>query len=304
VISWVRLFFQDIDEIFLSQDVFFSMDPWETRPDSGVPILFRLQGEIDIDRIRRGVIKSVIQCQREDKSLKYDKLQQYPVKVGGFNFWKWDRNFLVENHVKLVSGAQLDETNICDYIAKTCRDPYGKNRPLWDLSFVPDFNGDKNQSLMIMRIHHSYADGYSLIKLILLGFMGLPELPNNLPKPTKIRRTLWESIRHNLTFIFGLPYIYLREVSKLKDDNPLHDGRELSGQWVSALTPKIPMNEFSNTKVRLSAPFTAILTSAISGGIRTYLEKHIAASQIPNKMHFVYPNPIPGHPDDKLTNHW
>jgi diacylglycerol O-acyltransferase len=78
--------------------------------------------------------------------------------------WVLDKPFSIDKHlneVRLPPGSGLEEFRA--WLSREVTKPLANDRPLWQATLVHDIDGC---SALLMRVHHSLADGMSLMNLI------------------------------------------------------------------------------------------------------------------------------------------
>lgn len=100
------------------------------------------------------------------KKPNFIKLQQIIINFHGYFYWKKCTDFNVAKHVKSVDNLfpwLLEEEDhdsiLFNYLAGKMVEKFPEGDPLWDVGVVGGFKG--GQSVLVIRIHHTYADGYS-----------------------------------------------------------------------------------------------------------------------------------------------
>ncbi len=111
---------------------------------------------LDFSRLKRTL---------RDHLLAHERFTQRPVDRGGTFYWETDPDFDLDRHVHRVglpppAGKAALEELVSD-LASTALDPA---RPLWEYHLVEKYQGG---SALVIRIHHCYADGIALIRVLL-----------------------------------------------------------------------------------------------------------------------------------------
>src|SRR5512137_1123207 len=79
--------------------------------------------------------------------------------------WVEDQSFDLDAHLKLVTlpapAGKSELEALASELASTSLDP---RRPLWQFHFVPQYLGG---SAWVMRVHHCYADGIAMVRVLL-----------------------------------------------------------------------------------------------------------------------------------------
>lgn len=109
-------------------------------------------GRLDFQRLRRTI---------EARLLRYRRFHQCAVVEGNGAWWVEDRNFNLDVHLKhcllpFPGGTQ----ELQHFVAELASTPLNPHRPLWEFNVVEMETGD---SALVVRIHHSIADGIALI---------------------------------------------------------------------------------------------------------------------------------------------
>ena len=127
--------------------------------------------KIDGERYREKFLSDVIGFRAPDGSKPYQKLKQIFVEESGYYCWKKDRNFDIHNHVILYPSERLfTESDLMDLLQELAQD-MSDDHPQWQEIIIPNFtytqshkfiaenkvNGTGEQSLRILRFHHSYG---------------------------------------------------------------------------------------------------------------------------------------------------
>ncbi len=120
---------------------------------SGV-LLFR--GHVTLPRLRR-VIKQ--------RFLVFRRFRKIPVERSGGAVWETDAHFDIARH---VVGADLPgragRAELEALVSRLAATPLDPLRPRWQFHLVSNYKGG---SAVVIRIHHSYADGIALVRVML-----------------------------------------------------------------------------------------------------------------------------------------
>ncbi len=143
---------------------------------SGV-LLFK--GRVTLPRLRRVV---------KERFLVFRRFRKIPVERAGGAFWEADPQFDIAQHVVTANlpgrAGRAELEGFVSRLAATALDP---GRPRWQFHLVPEFDGG---SAVVIRIHHSYADGIALVRVMLsmtdATAHGPPAMPFE-PQPQKQR---------------------------------------------------------------------------------------------------------------------
>ena len=111
---------------------------------------------LDVDTLRNML---------SERLLAYRRFRQRPLDLGSQAFWETDPDFDINWHVRRSAlprprgRAELEE--LVSQLAST---PLDATKPLWQFHLVDDYRGG---SVLIMRLHHCYADGMAMVQVVL-----------------------------------------------------------------------------------------------------------------------------------------
>ena len=125
---------------------------------------------MDYERMRKVI---------EERFLHFDRFKQRVVKIGPTHYWEDAKHFALEDHFQTIAlpgkAGKVELENLVSDLTST---PLDTSRPLWNFHLVENYNGG---SALIARIHHCYADGISLIRVLL-------SMTDGTPRPTLKKR--------------------------------------------------------------------------------------------------------------------
>ncbi len=97
--------------------------------------------------------------------LKYRRFMQRAVQKAAGAFWEVDPYFDIGRHVlRTALPGQADKAELEHLASDLMSTPLDFSKPMWQFHLVEDYQGG---SALILRIHHSYADGIALIHVLL-----------------------------------------------------------------------------------------------------------------------------------------
>jgi diacylglycerol O-acyltransferase / wax synthase len=221
-------------------------------------------------------------------------------------FWEFDEDFEIRGHVRRVALPGLaDQTELEEYVSDLASTALDHSRPLWQFHFVENF---VEGPVVVMRIHHCYADGIALVQVFLSltdvssegdGLTASPEKwKRRRAKESTIFQRLLEPAREGVDSLVHLMARLAEEAVRLLSE-PDKAGQYLSelGELVRELThaltlpndPKtlfkkklgvrkrvawagpIPLDEVAAVAKALGCTVNDVLISAVTGALRTYM---------------------------------
>ena len=104
--------------------------------------------------------------------------------------WQPDPEFDFDYHYRHVELAGVaDERALLDYVGLVFQEPYDRTRPLWQVTLVGGLDGDR--SALLMKLHHSIADGYGMARMQERFMVRDPESP--VPDPVDLDAVVAET---------------------------------------------------------------------------------------------------------------
>jgi len=134
---------------------------------SGV-LIFRER--VSLARLRRVIAKRFVV---------FERFHMRAVETAAMSFWERDRKFDIRRHVirtSLPRPAGKEELEAL--VSRLVSTPHPHAHPMWQFLLVDNFAGG---SAIIARIHHSYADGIALVRVMLSMTDAGPDGPPAMP---------------------------------------------------------------------------------------------------------------------------
>ena len=114
------------------------------------------KGRVDIVRFRRVV---------EERFLVFRRFHQHAVELPGFAIWQTDRHFDLDRHVVATAlPGKAGRKELQAFVSRLIATPLDPARPMWQFHLVENYD---RGSALVARIHHSYADGIALVRVML-----------------------------------------------------------------------------------------------------------------------------------------
>jgi diacylglycerol O-acyltransferase / wax synthase len=127
------------------------------------------------DKVSLARLRKVV----DERFAVFNRFRQRPVDTPGIALWESDPDFDVARHVVRETlpapGGRGELQALVSRLATTPLDP---SHPMWQFQLIDRYDGG---SALIARIHHSYADGIALVRVMLsmtdAGRDGPPAMP-------------------------------------------------------------------------------------------------------------------------------
>jgi diacylglycerol O-acyltransferase / wax synthase len=115
-----------------------------------------LDRRVSLDRLNQTIAAGM---------LRHRRFRQRVVEEVSGIYWDEDTDFELEFHVKRVAlPAPAGTRELQDMVSDLASTPLDRAHPLWQFHLVEHCNGG---SALIARIHHCYADGVALVRVLL-----------------------------------------------------------------------------------------------------------------------------------------
>ena len=244
----------------------------------------------------------------EERFLVFRRFRQRTQQTATGAYWRDDREFDIAAHVvatKLPSGA--GDRELQALVSQLVATPLPRGRPMWQFHLVTNYRGG---SALIARIHHCYADGIALVRVMLsmtdASASGPPAMPFDagergpgatddplaellgpltgaLASARKIGRILiekgagvWNDPAQAVA-LAGKGSALTAEIAKLAlmhEDSPTRfKGRPGVDKRVAWAEP-LPLDEVKTLGRALDASVNDLLLSCVAGALRDYLVEH------------------------------
>ncbi|HQU48569.1 MAG TPA: wax ester/triacylglycerol synthase family O-acyltransferase [Casimicrobiaceae bacterium] len=100
-----------------------------------------------------------------ERFLVFRRFRQRPVESAGMAFWETARDFDLDRHVVHTAlPAPAGRRELQSLVSRLATVPLDPAHPRWQFHLVDNLDGG---SALIVRIHHSYADGIALVRVML-----------------------------------------------------------------------------------------------------------------------------------------
>jgi WS/DGAT/MGAT family acyltransferase len=127
--------------------------------------------------------------------LAFRRFRQKAVTTASGAHWELDEDFDIRGHVRRVAlPGQADHVALEYYVSDLASTALDPSRPLWQFHFVENYVGGP---VVVMRIHHCYADGIALVQVFLSLTDSSPE-----PSETEVSPERWKRRRAAESTIF------------------------------------------------------------------------------------------------------
>jgi WS/DGAT/MGAT family acyltransferase len=265
--------------------------------------LMMITGVIGLDK--RASYDRLIETIRQ-RFLAFRRFRQKAAATASGAFWEIDEDFEIRGHVRRVALPGLaDQAELEEYVSDLASTALDLSRPLWQFHFVENF---VEGPVLVMRIHHCYADGIALVQVFLSLTDVSPEGDALTASPEKWKRRrakestifqrLLEPAREGVdSFVHFMARLAEEAVLLLNEPDKagqyLSELSELVRELTHALTlpndPKtlfkkklgvrkrvawaepIPLDQVSAVSKALGCTVNDVLISAVAGALRRYM---------------------------------
>jgi WS/DGAT/MGAT family acyltransferase len=100
-----------------------------------------------------------------ERFLVFKRFRQRPIETPTVAFWETDPDFDIKRHVvRIALPGRAGRRELQDLVSRLATTPLDPTRPRWQFDLVDGYEGG---SALIARIHHCYADGIALVRVML-----------------------------------------------------------------------------------------------------------------------------------------
>lgn len=259
--------------------------------------LMVINAVVVLDRLDLEALRAAWRERVEDDP-RFARLKCRVVRDKAGNHWQVDPDYSLERQIIHAPKDDLATLqHLEDYVGAEASKPLPDDRPRWQFQVVEHFEADA--SALVIRIHHSIADGMALVGLM---FALVEELGEAVPKAGRTpgggaRRSV---LAQALAMPLQAPGILLSRLLWRPDRHALH-GARLSGEKRVAWTGPLDLAVVKAAKDRLGATVNDVLMGSVSGAFTSYLRTH--ANHRLEKLRLSMPvNVRPAHERPALDN--
>ncbi|XP_028807846.1 O-acyltransferase WSD1-like [Neltuma alba] len=195
-----------------------------------------------------------------------------------------------EEHVKVPifpeSDSGLYDQYFSDYVSRILTEKTPSNKPLWEFHVIK-YPTSKACGTLIMKIHHSLGDGYSLMGALLscLHRADDPSIPLSFPsrkpssEPVQSHRKnffqrLISAISSSFISISDFGWSLIKSGMIPDDITPIRSGFEGTESQPFGLSDiSFPLDSFKEIKSRLGVTTNDVIAGMIFCGIRQYMQE-------------------------------
>jgi WS/DGAT/MGAT family acyltransferase len=132
--------------------------------------VFMFRSRVEYARLKRTV---------EERFLVFRRFRQRAVELPGFAVWENDRHFDIDRHVVHIAlPGRAGRKELQTLVSRLVATPLDPARPMWQFHLVDNYDGG---SALIVRMHHCYADGIALVRVMLSMTDAAPDGPPAMP---------------------------------------------------------------------------------------------------------------------------
>ena len=228
--------------------------------------LMVVEGALDIEKLRQIIHERLVYRKDEKGERICARLTQVIKKYFGHLVWKEDDNFSVKNHVLNWNGNLPKTLKDLDVpISEICSTSLPESLSPWQFVVVPildeDFFG------LVLRVHHSIADGVSLTRVFVNN---LYDVPPQTPEPKKFS-TKQRFYMFCKAVVVG-PFIVLTKFFSRADNSSIH-GQELCGKKLVAWSENVDLSLVKQVKKVAGTTVNDVMVSCLAGALHDYLSE-------------------------------
>lgn len=264
----------------------------DQQPLMSVGTSLRVQGHVETERL----INRFQQCfLADDVKHRYANLYCYFELYCGYVFKRRVENLVLKDHFienTLPSGMNPEEYLQKWLVTDTFRHkPEGQ--PCWQVLILrKGSNGDKEETIISIKMHHGMIDGYSIVHMIdKLTDSKSPYIV------TKFKNeNLWTKLRHILEGPALAFDVFLRMKPWKKD--LLSQGNPFQPDWTMSFSTLDQLQVVKEIRKKTGAKFSTVMMSAVTGALkRMYMEdKQVGFEDLPDNIWMESPLGWPDHP--------
>ncbi len=208
------------------------------------------EGQLDYPRLRTAI---------ERRMLGYSRFRQLAVAENTGYVWQDDPDFNLDHHLHRVTlpGAGSKE-DLEHFVADLASTPLNPNRPLWEMHLVDTALGGQ---ALVMRIHHSIADGIALVGVVLSMADNAPSdaVPHARPKRSHANdedddvfwRTIWRPMSDAMVGTVRVSTsLWVKYIELMSNPGKMFDYARIGSNITGEVTKLALMPDDSHTRFK------------------------------------------------------
>lgn len=222
-------------------------------------------GEIQTEAFRERIFETMVRRNAGRIVLDPYRRSTKTVSTAFLNhLWTEEESFDINEHVRKYPKDVASKTALRHTVSQLCTLPFRKGMSQWDLVVIPWLHNGARKTAILFRMHHSVADGGSLVNYL------TNVLPDTGGKPVKLKK-----FSQNGRLLMALkgalfsPIFVLRMMIRSADSTILH-GKPLAGQKVVAWSEPMEMEIFKRIKTSTNTTLNDVLVSCVAASIRAF----------------------------------
>ena len=227
--------------------------------------LMVIEGSPDIHKLRKIISERLVYGKDGKGERICPRLTQVIERHLGYYVWKEDENFSIEKQVLNWTGdypKRLEDLEVA--ISEICSTPLPKALSPWQFLVVPIL--EENCFGLLIRVHHSVADGVALTRVFVKNLYDVPPLGAEPKKfSSKQRVYMW------CKAILVGPFMAVTKFFSKSDHSSIH-GQELCGKKVVAWSKNVDLSLVKQVKNVAGTTVNDVMVSCLAGALHDYLK--------------------------------
>ena len=131
-----------------------------------------------------------VRAMLQRRFLRFARFRERPVERADGAYWEASSGFRLDDHLVIARLPRGDaDQALKDYVSSLIATPLPAGRPRWQFHVIPRY---RQGSVLIARVHHCYADGIALVRVMLSMTDSAPDGPPAMPFEAPPRRRAGE----------------------------------------------------------------------------------------------------------------
>lgn len=228
-----------------------------------------IEGKPDIDVFRKLIAERLIHPKENDGDRLFSKVTMYTNRLLRRYVWVKESDFDINEHVYTYpEKVPNDKKELQNIVSKISSTPLPENKSPWQFVILEPEDEDAENFHVVFRVHHSVADGVSLVKALV--YRMVDKIPEEV---TKQRFGTSHRLKKIIAGIFYGPSLLIKRLGWPADQTILHR-EKLTGQKIVSWSETIDLDLIKELKNCTGTTVNDILVSCLAGALREFLQKH------------------------------
>lgn len=232
-----------------------------------ISALLVFDGQMDLELFRKRIVETMIKKPSGQIGHPYRRSLKR-VSKGLFNvFWTEEDEFNIDEHIREWPDVATSKEMLRHIMSQICNLPFPAGMSQWEFVVIPSIENGACKTNLMFRLHHSLADGVSLVNYL------TKVLPDNKSHDVPLKKfTGRDRILMTLKGTLLSPLFLMKMLTVRADQTILH-GKPLTGQKLVTWSDPLDIRVVKKIKAATKTTLNDVLVTCVTASVREYFIK-------------------------------